>query len=154
MSLVSYVDTVSTTYYDLRVAQLNNRNDFSPCFLCRKLFPVFWYTLLTHAISHTKSVYEIEHISVFSYSHLYFLHEYKLCRCARITTLEAGDAATCNAALCGCFWRSNRNHYLLVQVMRALAASISTYVRTYRNSIIKCTRTVIPTAVPWRFVLK
>ena len=39
--------------------------------------------------------------------------------------------------LCGFFWRSNRNHYLLVLVMRALATSISMYVRTYRNSIIE-----------------
>ena len=31
--------------------------------------------------------------------------------------------------LCGFFWRSNRNHYLLVLVMRALATSI--HVRTY-----------------------
>ena len=38
------------------------------------------------------------------------------------------------------FWRSNRNHYLLVLVMRALAMSI--HVRTYRNSMMKRTTTV------------
>ena len=52
--------------------------------------------------------------------------------------------------LSGFFWRSNRNHYLLVLVMRALATSISMYVRTCRNSINKCT-TMIPTALRWRF---
>ena len=31
--------------------------------------------------------------------------------------------------LCGVFWRSSRNHYLLVSTMRALAMSI--HVRTY-----------------------
>ena len=31
--------------------------------------------------------------------------------------------------MCGLFWRSNRNHYLLFLVMRALATSI--HVRTY-----------------------
>ena len=51
------------------------------------------------------------------------------------------------------FWRSNRNHYLLVLVMRALATSISMYVRTYRNSIIECV-TMIRTAVPRRLFLR
>ena len=45
--------------------------------------------------------------------------------------------------LCGFFWRSNNNHYLLVLVMRDLPR-LSMYVRTYRNPIIKCTA-MIPT---------
>ena len=52
--------------------------------------------------------------------------------------------------LCGLFWHSTRNHYLLVLVTRALATSISMYVRPDRNSVNKCT-TIIPTAVPWGF---
>ena len=50
------------------------------------------------------------------------------------TTVEAGGAATRNAAV-RFFWGSNRNRYLLVLAMRALATSI--HVRTsYRNSVI------------------
>ena len=47
--------------------------------------------------------------------------------------------------------RSNRNHYFPVLARGVLAASISMYVRAYRNSIVKCT-TMIPTAVPWSLV--
>ena len=43
-----------TTTYDLRVAQLNNRNDFSPCLLCRQCIPRFIRP--PPAISQTKSV--------------------------------------------------------------------------------------------------
>ena len=47
MPLVSYVDIVYCCNYDLRVSPLNNmnRNDFRPCFLCRKVIPRFRYTL-------------------------------------------------------------------------------------------------------------
>ena len=38
MPLVSSVDIV---YYDLRVAQLNNRNDLSSCSMCQKVIPCF-----------------------------------------------------------------------------------------------------------------
>ena len=70
MPLVSSVDNVYYLLYDLRVAQLNNRNDCSPFFYVEKLFPVFWYTL-PHAISQTKSVCEIERISVCALSRIY-----------------------------------------------------------------------------------
>ena len=42
VTLVSSVDTVY--YCDVRVAQLNNRNDFYR-FYAEKLRPVLWYTL-------------------------------------------------------------------------------------------------------------
>ena len=52
--------------------------------------------------------------------------------------------------LCGFFWRSNRNHYLLVLVMRALATF--THVRMYLPKFNKNKGTImIPTAVPWGF---
>ena len=39
--------------------------------------------------------------------------------------------------LCGAFWCSNRNHYILVLVMRALAMSIDvpTYVPKFNNKV-------------------
>ena len=57
--------------------------------------------------------------------------------------------------LSGVFWRSNRNHYLLVLVMRALAMSI--HVRTYLpkiNNEMHYYYDTIPTAVPWGFSLQ
>ena len=45
MPLVSPVDTVYYYYYDLRMAQLRNRNDFPLCCLCREGFGVLRYTL-------------------------------------------------------------------------------------------------------------
>ena len=51
----------------------------------------------------------------------------------------------------GFFWRSTGNHYHLILVMRALATSLSMYVRTYRNSINKCI-IMIPTAVSRGFL--
>ena len=59
MPLVSSVDTVYYCY-DLRMAQLYNRNAFSPCFLCRNVFPVLRYTP-SHAISQTKRVCVMKH---------------------------------------------------------------------------------------------
>ena len=42
---VPLVSSVDTVYYDdLRVAQVNNRNDFPLVFCIEKLFPAFWYT--------------------------------------------------------------------------------------------------------------
>ena len=64
-----------------------------------------------------------------SYSYLYYLHEYKQCRCARTTIPSRPGTQPLAMLLCGVFWRSNRNHHLLVLVMRALATSI--HVRTY-----------------------
>ena len=51
--LVSSVDTVHT-YYDLRVAQLNNRrNDYvSPCFFVSKMYSLFFGTPSPHAIKY------------------------------------------------------------------------------------------------------
>ena len=75
-----------------------------------------------------------------------------MCPSSYNTTLEAGDA-TRNATV-WLFWRSNRNHTLLVLViMRALATSIHpcTYVPTNQNSTNKCT-TMIPTAGPCFFL--
>ena len=57
--------------------------------------------------------------------------------------------------LCGVFWRSKRNHYLLVLAMRALAMSI--HVRTYvpkLNNEMHYYYDIIPTAVPWGFFLQ
>ena len=57
--------------------------------------------------------------------------------------------------LCGVFWRSDRYHYLLVLVMRALAMSI--HVRTYLpkfNNEMHYYYDTIPTAVPWGLFLK
>ena len=66
-----------------------------------------------------------------SYSYLYYLHEYKLCRCARTSIMPPSrmETATRIMLMCGFFWRSNRDHYFLVSVTRALASSI--IVRTY-----------------------
>ena len=88
-------------YDDLRVAQLNNRNDFPPCFLYRKVIPCF-LVHLPHALSQTKSLCVTEHQSVCVLLLVPIIllgNEYKLCQCARTTTLEAGDAATRNAAV-------------------------------------------------------
>ena len=54
--------------------------------------------------------------------------------------------------LCGVFWRSNRSHYLLVLVMRALAMSIDvrTYLPKFKNDV-HYYYDIIPTAVPWGF---
>ena len=73
---------------------------FPLVFYVENLFPVFWCTP-SHAMSQRKSVFVLEHQCVCSYSYLYYLHEYKLCPCARTTTLEAGEAATRGAAV----WR-------------------------------------------------
>ena len=86
--------------YDLRVAQLNIRNDFPLVYYVEKLFPVFWCTLPL-AISQTKSVCVIERISVW----VLFLVSILLARvqtmsmCPNYHTLEAGDAATRNASV-------------------------------------------------------
>ena len=128
MTLFFSVDTVH--YYDLRVAQLNDRNDFPLCSLCRKNISCF-LVHPPHAISQTKSVCVIEHPCVCSYSYLYYLHEYKLCRCARTRTIPPLRPGTQPLVMlpCGFCRSSNRNHYLVVLVMRALATSF--HARTY-----------------------
>ena len=162
------------------MAQFKNRNEFPPCFSCRKVIPcLFLYTLPVLAIRQKKCVCGIEHqsVCVLLLVPILLARVQTMSMCPRTTTLEAGDAATRNAAmwlllaqhsqsllprfsppsrpgtqplvmlLCGFLWRSTRSHYLLVLVMRALATCISMNVRTYRHSIITCT-TMIPTAVP------
>ena len=59
--------------------------------------------------------------------------------------------------LCRLFWLSNRDHHLLVLVMRALPMSI--HVRTYLMKFNTCNEMhyyydIIPTAVPGGFVLQ
>ena len=139
----------STTTYDFRVMQLNNWNDFPPSFSC-KMYSLFLHTLPIPQVRR-KACVEYSIISVCSYSYLYYLREYKLCRCARtrITPPSRPGTQPLVMLMLGFFRRSNRNHYLLVVVMRALASSI--HVRTcHRTSINKCT-TMIPTAVPRGF---
>ena len=136
----------------LRVAQLNNRNDFSPCFLCRKATLYFLVHPPPCYTSDKKRVCNRAHQCVCSYSYLYYLHEYKLCRCARTTTPSRPGTQPLVMPLCGVFWRSNRRHYLLALVMRALAMSI--HVRTYLpkfNNEMHYYYDIIPTAVPWGF---
>ena len=138
--------------YDLRVAQLNNGNDFSPCFLRRKDIPCFFVHTPPCYKSDKKRVCNRAHQCVCSYSYLYYLHDYKLRRRARTTTPHTGRGRS-HSLLCGVFWRSNRNHYLLVLVMRALAMSI--HVRTYLpkfNNEMHYYYNIIPTAVPWGFL--
>ena len=127
------------TYYDLRVAQLNNRrNDyFSPFFVS-----IMYGTPSLHAINY---VTEKKHI-VCNRASLCVVGVVLLVRtciaCTRVqtmpicpnlynTTLEAPGTQLLAMLLCGFFWGSNRHHYYLplVLVMRPLAASISMYVR-------------------------
>ena len=42
--------------YDLRVAQLNKRNDFSPCFFVSKMYSLFFGTTSPHAIYEVTSL--------------------------------------------------------------------------------------------------
>ena len=157
MPLVSSVDTVYTTYYtlyDLHVVQLNNRNEFPPFFLCRKVIPCFLVHPPPCYKSDKKRVCNRAHQCVFSYSYLYYLHEYKLCRCARTTTPSRRGTQPLVMLLCGVFWRSNRNHNLVL-VMRALAMSIhvGTYLPKFNNEM-HYYYDIIPTAVPWGFYLQ
>ena len=66
-----------------------------------------------------------------SYSYIYYLHGYKLCRCARTRIIPPSRPGMQPLVLllCGIFCRSNRNYYLLVLVTRAL--TMSTNVRRY-----------------------
>ena len=98
MSLVSSANAIYlSTRLRLSRDAANNGNDFLT-FLCQINFPCF----LVHSPntkSQTKRVCVIKHQCVCYYSFMNGLHEYKLCPNARTTTLEAGDAATCNAAV-------------------------------------------------------
>ena len=74
----------------------------------------------------------------------------ELCRCARNRIIPPSRLGIQPLVmLCGLFWRSRRNRYLLVLVIRALCLPrLSMHVLTYRNSINKCS-TMVPTLVPW-----
>ena len=90
-------------FHDLRVAQLNNRNDFSPCFLRRKDIPCFFVHPPLN-ISQTKSVCVLERISVCALTRIYIT-----CTTTNYVDvpelphpLEAGDVATrCCVAFSG-----------------------------------------------------
>ena len=105
-----------------------------------------------------KRVCVIERQCVYSYSYLYYLHERKLCRCARTRILPPSSRPGTRPLvmlLYGFFWRSTRNHYLFVLAMRALVMSI--HVRTYLpkfNNEMHYYYDIIPTAVPWGFFLQ
>ena len=131
MPLVSSVDTIYYLPYDLRVAQLNNKTNISPCFFMSKSYYLFFGTPSPCYKSDKKRVCNRAHQCVCSYSYLYYLHEYKLRRCARTCIIPPSrlDTQPLVMLLCGFFWRSNRGHYLLVLVMRALTTSI--YQRAY-----------------------
>ena len=135
-----FLPLILSTYYDLRVVQLNNRRNeyFLPCFRVENV----WYTPL-HAI---KYVTDKMHFLCNRASSLCVVGVVLLGRtciaCTRVqtmsicpnlhhTTLEAPGTQLLAMLLCGFFWGSNRNHYylLLVLVMRPLATSISMYVR-------------------------
>ena len=67
-----------------------------------------------------------------SYSYIYYLHEYTLCRCVRTRIIPSSSRPGMPPfvmLMCGFFWRSIRNHYLFVLVMRALGSPIR--VQTY-----------------------
>ena len=124
--------------YDLRVAQLNNRrNGFSPCFLCRKVIPCFLVhpPPMPYNNSQITSVLCVmEHRDVCSFSRTYVTctstNYMSICPNLYNTTLGVPGTQPLAMLLCGFFWRSNnRNHHLLVLVVRALASSISMYVR-------------------------
>ena len=79
-----------------------------------KIFPVFWYTLPIHYGSQTTSVWEIERISVCALTRTYITC--KSTNYADVPELPPSRPGTQPHVmlLCGFFWRSNRNHYLLV----------------------------------------
>ena len=71
MPLVSSVDTVYYLLYDLRVVQLNNRNDFSPCFFVSKGYSLFFGTPFPCNKSDKQRVCNrAQHQCVCSYSYL------------------------------------------------------------------------------------
>ena len=139
----------STTCYDLRMAQLNNRNDFSTRFLCRKVIPCFLvYPPHPCYKSDKKRTSNREPVSVCALTRTYTT--WTSTHYVDVPDLPPSRPGTQAFVmlLCGFFWRSNRNHYLLV---RALATSI--HVRTYLPKFnMKCTTTMIPTVVPWGFL--
>ena len=103
MPLVTPVDTVYTTYYTTFVwRSLTTGPIFPLVFHVEKLFPVFWFTLPL-AISPTKSVCVIERmgVCVLLLVSILLARVQTMSMCPNYHTLEAGDAATRNAAV----WR-------------------------------------------------
>ena len=94
-----------------------------------KLSPVFLYTPPPPAVSQPTTVCVIESISVCALTRIHIT-------CTSTNYVDVPELPPSRPGkqplvmlLCGFFWRSNRNHYLLVLVTRALAMSI--HVRTY-----------------------
>ena len=103
MPLVSSEDTVYTTYYTTFAWRSLTTGTIVPLvFYVEKLFPVFWYTLLL-AICQIKSVCVIERISacVLLLVSILLARVRTMSICPNYHTLEAGGAATRNAAV----WR-------------------------------------------------
>ena len=99
--LVSYVDTVYTTNFTTFAwRSLTTGTIFPVVFYFEKLLPVFWYTLPL-AISQTESVCVIERIGVYVLLLVSILlaRVQTMSMCPNYHTLEAGDAATRNAAV-------------------------------------------------------
>ena len=101
-------------------------------FYVEKLFLVFLYTFPIHAISQTKSLCVIEHRSVCALTRTYIT-------CTSTHYVDVPELPPSRPGtqplvmlLHGFFWRSNRNHYHLVLVMRAFTTSVypCTYVPT------------------------
>ena len=119
----------STTTYDLRMTQLNNRNDFPLVFMSTI------YSLVDTASQYLKPERKRVWNIASSVCVCSFTRTYITCTSTNyvdvpanscITTLEAGDAATRNADV----W------HLLVLVIRVRLLHLSMYVRTcHRNSI-------------------
>ena len=147
--LVSSVDTVY--HYDLRVTQLNNRNDFPPSLLRRKCIPCFYTPSLCHTSDKNRVCNIASSVCVLLLVPIFLarVQTMSMCPNSHNTTLEAGDAATRNA-----------DAWLLPGVVIVITTSsfqscvrllhLFMYVRTCRNSINKCT-IVMPTPVPWGF---
>ena len=107
---------------------------FPLCFLCRKVNPCFLVHPL-HAVSQTISVCVIERISVCALTRTYIT-------CTSTNYVDVPELPPSRPGtqpivmlLCGFFWRSNRDHHLLLLVMRALATSIQarTYLLKFNN---------------------
>ena len=153
MPLVSSVDTVYYLLYDLRVAQLNSRSDFSPFFMS-KSYSLYFGTPSPMLEVRQKSVCVIERISVCALTRIYIT-------CTSTNYVDVPELTPPRPGtqplvmlLCGFFWRSNRNHYLLVLVMHALAMSI--HIRTYLPKFNNKTHYygIIPTTLPWGLFLQ
>ena len=134
------------------MAQFDNRNDFNPCFLCRKVIPCFLVHPLL-AIGQSKSVCVIQRISVCALTRIFI-------NCTSTNYVDVPELPSSKPGtqplvmlLCGFFWRSTRNHYLLVLVLRALAMSIRvrTYLPKFKNEMHYYYYHIIPTGVPWGF---